>query len=94
MVGFAMFEPRGNDVYSVHRFMIDKRKQRTGIGIRAMRLLMDKISSLGGKTIYLSFPPDNVAAKRFYEQLGFDFHEQESNGELVYRCGPAHDIAT
>lgn len=94
MVGFAMYEPRGNDVFSVHRFMIDCRHQRNGIGLNAMQLVMGTISSLGGKTIYLSFRPDNIAAKRLYEKLGFDFHEEEPDGELVYRFGSVREIAT
>jgi diamine N-acetyltransferase len=94
MVGFAMYEPRGNDVFSVHRFMIDNRQQRKGIGLRAMQLVMERISSLGGKTIYLSFRPENVAAQRLYEKLGFDFHEQEPDGELVYRFGSVREVPT
>lgn len=47
MVGFAMYEPRGNDVFSVHRFMVDQRHQRKGIGLQAMWLVMEQIVSLG-----------------------------------------------
>ena len=94
MVGFAMYEPRGNNVFSVHRFMIDMRHHRKGIGLRAMQLVMERISTLGGKTIYLSFRPENVAAKRLFEKLGFDFHGEEPDGELVYRFGLARDFAT
>ena len=94
MVGFAMYEPRGNNVFSVHRFMIDNRHQRKGIGLRAMQLVMERISSLGGKTIYLSFRPENVAAKRLYEKLGLDFHEEEPDGELIYRFGSVRGFAT
>ncbi len=94
MVGFAMYEPRGNNVFSVHRFMIDNRHQHKGIGLQAMQLVMERISSLGGKTIYLSFRPENVAAKRLYEKLGFDFHKEEPDGELVYCFGSVRDFAT
>ena len=40
MVGFAMYEPRGNNVFSVHRFMIDNRHQRKGIGLQAPSVLI------------------------------------------------------
>ena len=93
MVGFAMYELRGNEVCSLHRFMIDIRHQRKGTGLRATQLVLDKISSLGVKTIYLSFRPENVAAKGLYEKLGFDYQEEEPDGELIYRFGPARNIA-
>ena len=92
MTGFVMYEPRGNDVFSVHRFMIDRHHQRRGMGLLAMQLVMEKIASLGGKTIYLSFRPENTAAKNFYEKLGYEFHEEESDGELIYRFGPVAEI--
>ena len=85
MVGFVMYEPRGNDIFSIHRFMIDARHQRKGIGYRAMQLVIDLIKSQRSKTIYLSFRPENYAAKCLYEKLGFVFHEKETDGELVYR---------
>jgi diamine N-acetyltransferase len=94
LVGFAMFEPRGNDVFSVHRFMIDASHQRQGIGSRAMQLLMEKIWALGGKTIYLSFRPENIGAKSLYEKLGFRLHEVESNGEIIYRFGDIRQFNT
>ena len=89
LVGFAMYEPRGHDIFSVHRFMIDARYQRKGIGFQAMVMIIEKIRSLGGKTIYLSFRPGNFAAKCLYEKLGFVLHEEEADGELLYRLGPA-----
>jgi diamine N-acetyltransferase len=89
-----MFEPRGNDVFSVHRFMIEAGCQRQGIGLRAMQLLMEKIWTLGGKTIYLSFRPENIGAKKLYEKLGFQFHEVEPDGEIIYRFGDVREFET
>lgn len=92
IVGFALYEPRGNDIFSVHRFMIDRRYQRKGLGLRAMHMMMERILAYGGVTIYLSFRPENIAARKFYEKLGFEFHEEEPDGELVYRYGPKREI--
>jgi diamine N-acetyltransferase len=92
IVGFALFEPRGNEVFSIHRFMIDERYQRRGIGVRAMQVLMDRIAGLGGKTLYLSFRPENTTAKRFYELLGFEYHATEPDGELIYRWGKLREL--
>lgn len=94
LVGFVMYESRGNDVFSVHRFMIDQHHQRKGIGLRAMQLVMERIWALGGKTIYLSFRPENIAAKRLYEKLDFAFHEEEPDGELISRFGSVRDFTT
>jgi len=93
MVGFVMYEPRGNGIFSIHRCMIDAKNQRQGFGRRAMELTIERIRQLGGITIYLSFRPENNAARRLYESLGFVKHEIEPDGEIVYRLGPVHDIA-
>ena len=94
MVGFAMVEPRGNGVFSIHRCMIDARHQRQGFGRRAMELTIERIRRLGGVTIYLSFRPENDAARRLYESLGFVQHEIEPDGEVIYRLGPVREIVS
>ena len=94
MVGFVMYEPRGNGVFSIHRCMIDAQHQRRGFGRRAMELTIERIREEGGITIYLSFRPENKAARRLYEGLGFVQHEIEADGEVVYRLGPAREVAS
>jgi diamine N-acetyltransferase len=87
-VGFAMYEPRGDAVVSLHRFMVDRNYQRQGIGYRAMERLIERFRAEGFSTIYLSFRPENDAARSLYERLGFAEHEIEPDGEVVYRLGP------
>jgi diamine N-acetyltransferase len=91
LVGFLMYEPRGNRIVSLHRFMIDRRRQRQGIGREAMRVLVDRLREAGFETIYLSFRPENSAARGLYDGLGFHEHEIEADGEVVYRLGPLRD---
>jgi diamine N-acetyltransferase len=91
-VGFLMYEPRGNAVVSLHRFMIDRRYQRQGIGLRAMERLIERFRAEGFLTIYLSFRPENDAARSLYDRLGFVEHEIEPDGEVVYRLGPFREI--
>lgn len=88
VVGFLMYEPRGNEVVSLHRFMVDQRHQRRGIGRQVMHQLIEQLQHSGVKTIYLSFRPENTAARRLYDTLGFVEHEIEPDGEVVYRLGP------
>ncbi len=92
MIGFAMYEPRGSTVFSLHRFMIDAVHQRQGLGHAAMRLIMQKMFAEGAETIYLSFRPENEGAKALYEKLGYVFHIEEPDGEVVYRYGAARDL--
>jgi diamine N-acetyltransferase len=94
MVGFAMFEPRGATVFSLHRIMIDASHQGRGVGEATMRLVMDTMSDLGAETIYLSFRPGNLAAKALFVKLGFVFHIEEPDGEIVYRFGPPNEPGT
>ena len=91
-VGFLMYEPRGSAVVSLHRFMIDRRHQRQGIGLRAMQRLVERFRAEGFLTVYLSFRPENDAARSLYDRLGFVEHEIEPDGEVVYRLGPCREI--
>ena len=88
VVGFVMYEPRGDGVFSIHRCMIDAQYQRRGFGRRAM----ERIRQRGGTTIYLSFRTENHAARGLYEGLGFVRHEVEPDREIVYRLGPTREI--
>ena len=92
LVGFIMYEPRGNRVFSVHRCMIDAKYQRRGFGRRAFELVIEKIRKQGGITVYTSFRPENDAAKKLYESAGFVYHMTEPDGEIVYRLGPIREI--
>ncbi len=88
MVGFTMWEPRTREIASIHRLMIDSRYQRHGYGKRSMVALLADITTQGHTTTYLSFKPENNAARLLFESLGFVFQEAEGDGELLYRLGP------
>lgn len=69
---------KGN--YSLWRFMIDKKYQRMGYGKEAMRLVLDYIRSFPcgpAEYCFLSYEPENKAAKKLYNSFGF-----RENGEL------------
>jgi diamine N-acetyltransferase len=93
VVGFLMYEPRGNRVFSVHRLMVDAQWQRRGVGRRAMELVIEEIRRLGGATIYSSTRPENEAAQCLLAELGFEIHEVEPDGEVVYRQGPPREFS-
>lgn len=60
--------------YCLWRFMIDKRYQRKGYGRKAMQLALDYIKTFPcgkAETIWLSYEPENVVAKKLYESFGF-----------------------
>ena len=88
MVGFTMWEPRTREIASIHRLMIDSRYQRHGYGKQSMVALLADITTQGHTTTYLSFKPENNAARLLFESLGFVFQEAEGDGELLYRLGP------
>jgi diamine N-acetyltransferase len=88
LVGFLLYQPRGNDVFSLHRMMIDANHQRQGIGRGAIKLAIQEMEQLGATTIYLSFRPENDAAGALYELVGFTYQETEEDGEILYRRGP------
>jgi diamine N-acetyltransferase len=92
VVGFLIYEPRGNRVFSVHRLMVDAQWQGRGIGRRAMELVIEEIRRLGGATIYSSTRPENKVAQYLLMELGFEEHEVEPDGEVVYRHGPPREF--
>ena len=60
--------------YSIWRFMIDKRYQNRGYGRKAMQLALDYIRTFPcgkAETIWLSYEPENVVAKKLYASFGF-----------------------
>lgn len=92
LVGFVMFghgtivdgsDPlvaEGN--YVLWRFMIDRRYQRRGLGRAALRVCLDYLRGQPageGPYCWLSYEPENTAAKALYESFGF-----RENGEI---CG-------
>ena len=72
-VGFLMlgyYEARKQ--YTLWKFMINHRWQQQGIGRRALELGVAFLKDqLDAKEIYTGVVPENTAAARLYEQLGF-----------------------
>ena len=66
--------PLLNGSYLIWRLMIDKEHQRKGYGKAAMRLALDFIRTWPcGEAGYcwLSYEPENEAARRLYQSFGF-----------------------
>lgn len=91
-VGFAMFgygsldDPEEPDVaqgnYCLWRLMIDKEFQGRGLGRRAVEACMEYLSGRPAgpaEKVWLSFEPENSAARELYRKFGF-----VENGEM---CG-------
>ena len=73
MVGFAMYARSGHDgQYWIYRFMIDKRFQRQGYGLRAMQALTERIAELENvPEINIAYDDHNEAARQLYKRVGF-----------------------
>ena len=71
--------------YYIWRFMIDKRYQGNGFGREAMMLALDFIRTFPAgeaKYCWLSYEPQNEAARKLYLSLGFVEHpEHYAEGE-------------
>ena len=87
-VGFAMYALDEDDhQYWIYRLMIDQRYQGVGYGREAMELLIERIRGLSDEEhtcIFISFEPENSAAKALYESLGFVPDGRVLYGEVVY----------
>jgi len=73
MVGFTMYARNPNDdQYWIYRFMIDRRYQRRGLGLRAMPVLIERISGLPNvPEINISYDDHNEPARQLYRRAGF-----------------------
>ena len=74
------------DSYEVWRFMIDKRFQRKGYGKAAMKLALDFIRTWPcGKAelCWISYEPENTAAKALYKSFGFEETGEMCDEEIV-----------
>lgn len=92
MIGFVMLSYNKPDeiikenYYYVWRFMIDKNYQKKGYGTNAMKKALDLIKIFPhGKvsSVYLSYEPENVVAKKLYETFGFVETGIIEDGEMV-----------
>lgn len=66
--------------YNIWRFMIDEKYQNKGYGKKALELTLDFIKTFpSGKSehCYLSYEPENIVAKKLYQEFGF-----VENGEM------------
>jgi diamine N-acetyltransferase len=72
--GFALYDIAGNEPghYAIYRLMVDHPRQNTGIGRRALELLLAEIRAhADARRITICYKPDNATARRFYASLGF-----------------------
>lgn len=88
VVGFAMYGSFGSNRDTwIDRIMIDKNYQGQGYGRRAMKQLIQKVSTeYKVNVVYLSIVEENKAAYQLYNQLGFEYtNEKDPNGELIFK---------
>lgn len=72
--------------YNIWRLMIDKRYQGKGYGKGALKLALDFIRTFPcGRAQYcwLSYSPENTAAKKLYCSFGFNETDRFDKGEVV-----------
>lgn len=95
-VGFVMFgygslgdwddPPVAKDSYCLWRFMVDQKHQGKGLGKAALEASLDYLRTrpLGpADTVWLSYEPENVAARALYHKFGFQENGQMCGEEVV-----------
>lgn len=87
MVGFVMFGfDEEDEHYCLGRLMIDARFQNRGYGRAATLAVIEKLRDAPDcREIYLSFVPENTAAEKLYQSLGFETTGELNEGEIVMR---------
>lgn len=75
---------KGN--YCLWRFMVDETRQGQGLGKRALAMILFHIDTLPrgpASCCWVSYVPENAAAKRLYAAFGFTESEETCDGETV-----------
>ncbi len=92
-VGFVMYCLDEDDKeYWIYRLMIDKAHQGKGYGRQAMKLVLAEIAKdERHHRVFISFEPDNAAARSLYESMGFRPDGRFIDGEIVYYLDSAVD---
>jgi diamine N-acetyltransferase len=87
MVGFAMYTLDPDDgKYWVHRLMVSAESQGKGYGRAAMEALIEILEEKPDcDEILISWVPENTAAEKLYENLGFVKTGEIEDGEIVAR---------
>ncbi len=88
IVGFLMYErDPETEQFWLARLMISAHEQGKGYAKSAVRVLVEKLSSLPDcAEIFLSFVPENVGAEKLYLNLGFEkTGETSEDGETIMR---------
>lgn len=89
VVGFVMYQLGEEgawdaDECTIWRFMIGRQYQNTGIGTRAMPLVIEEIKAhdrCGLIDIY--YDPKNTAAKKLYARFGFKETGHRNDGDII-----------
>ena len=77
--------PDGKKEAWITRFMLDQRFQGKGLGRMTIEMLIARIKSEAEENIDigLSYEPENVLAKKFYDGLGFEASGEMLGGQVV-----------
>lgn len=73
------------DECTIWRFMIDRKRQKTGIGKIALGLLLEEIRAHGErcKFVDIYYHPQNLAAKKLYASYGFKEVGDRDDGTVI-----------
>jgi diamine N-acetyltransferase len=86
-VGFLMYgqDPDDGQLWII-RMMIDAAHQGNGYGRAAMQLVLERLRNAASHdNVMIGWVPDNLAAGRLYESLGFRKTGEIVEGEIVAR---------
>lgn len=97
IVGFAMIataagQPQGPDNEpELWRLLIDRRHQRRGVGVRALRAVVAECRRMGADALVLSWGEGRGSPRPFYERAGFVPTGRMIDGEVQARLviGPS-----
>lgn len=85
MVGYVLMYI-GEENYQIINFIIDSRFQKRGYGVAAARLCVEYLcKEFNASKISLPVAPENIAAQRLWNSLGFEMTDDMENGYIFMR---------
>ena len=84
IVGFLMYAKDPDDGLDyINRLMIDVKHQGKGFGTEALRILLRQLRNAGVNSVDILHKPDNYAAIRIYEKLGFILTDKTLGDDVI-----------
>src|SRR6185369_12603099 len=92
--GFAALDKKSDKTWLLDILYVRPAARGSGVGVELIRAAAEYVQSQGAETLALEVLESNVAAKRFYDRLGFATVERTLATPVAALLAPEEEIPT